>query len=111
MLGKFHNLALGDASDLVQMQPALAFYGLGSFRGTGKRVPDHRYRDYRGSHHGQNKIQIKEYKIQHPDAGVKFSRIFAGEPGASGSNIETATKKGYGPGAPTQRSLPESTGP
>jgi len=72
MLGELHNLALGDTSDLVEMQAALALYGLGSFRGTRKSVPDHRYGDYRGSRHGQDNIQIKEYEIQRPDSSLKI---------------------------------------
>ena len=81
MLAEFHNLALGDTSDLVQMQAALTFHGLGSFRGTMERVSDHGYRDYRGSGHGQKNIQIKEYKVQRSDSdSKKSSRIFAWEP-------------------------------
>src|ERR1700730_2329855 len=71
MLAEFHNLALGDTSDLVQMQAALTFHGLGSFRGTMERVSDHGYRDYRGSGHGQKNIQIKEYKVQRSDSDSK----------------------------------------
>ena len=60
MLSEFHNLALGDTSDMVEMKAALALYGLGSFRGTMKRVTDHCYGNYRSSRHGQQNIQIKE---------------------------------------------------
>src|ERR1700730_2951498 len=110
MLGEFNNLALGDASDVVQMQPAFSLHCLGSFRRTRKCVPDHRYRDYRGGHHSQHNIQIKQYKIQHPELRSKVLADIAGEPAHRGSNRKTATKKGYSPEDPTQRSLPESAG-
>src|ERR1700722_16269118 len=56
------------------MQPTLTLHGLGAFRGTRKRVPDHRYGNYRGSSHGQDNIQIKKDKIQRPGVRQDYSR-------------------------------------
>jgi len=110
MLGEFHDLALGDTPDVVQMQAALALGNLGTFRGTRKRVADHGYSGYGGGRHGQNNIQVKEYKIQRRDSTLKLSQVYAGEFCAADNNLETGTKKWSRRGRPTQRSLPESTG-
>jgi hypothetical protein len=92
------------------MQAALALGDLGTFRGTRKRVADHGYSGYGSGCHCQNNIQVKEYKIQRRDSTLKLSQVYAGEFCAAGNNLETGTKRSRRD-RPTQRSLPESTGP
>src|SRR6202051_3834725 len=79
------------------MQPTLTPHGLGAFRGTRKRVPDHRYGEYRGSSHGQDNIQIKKDKIQRPDSGLECSRVPNGNLAASATEC---SKKVLLPGGP-----------
>ena len=56
MLGKLHDLPLGDAADLIQVQAALALDGFRIFRGTRKGVANHDQSSDGHASHDENEI-------------------------------------------------------
>src|SRR5262249_41645728 len=58
MLGKFHNLPFGDASNLIQVQASFALDVFGMFRGPKESISDHGNRRDRSNAHREDEFPI-----------------------------------------------------